>query len=315
MKILITGGLGFIGSTLALSLCKNNDVYLYDIRDNNKGIKIYENNPVTFIQGDICDKNKIKKLLDNSFDCIIHLCAISRVVVAEQNPEECVRVNLNGVTTLLNELENSNSKNAILLFGSSREVYGSQSNLPVKENAELMPVNIYGQTKLKGEELFKEYSLKHNNPCGILRFSNVYGNEYDLLGRVIPRFIYGIYNNQEIYIEGGEQVIDFTHIDDTVWGIISAINYFKNNNIYETFHILPGKPNTLYDIITILEDYFNKKANVKVNNKRNYDVEKFIGNPEKINKYFGSHMFYNLKEGLELSIKNYLKVIEYASEK
>lgn len=309
MKILITGGIGFIGSSLACDMCKEHDITIFDIRDNNKGIKIYNTFPIKFIQGDINNTDLLYTILNEGFDCIIHLCAVSRVVVAEQNPDECVKVNINGTDSLLKAIQKSTSHGAVLIFGSSREVYGSPKYLPVTEDFECNPINIYGKSKVYGEKAFIKYASKNNNPCGILRFSNVYGNEYDLYGRVIPKFITGIYKNEPIYIEGGDQLIDFTYIDDVVWGIKSCIEYLSINNVIDTFHILPGVKNTLYNVISVIESSLNKKAKIITNPKRNYDVEKFIGNPEKILKYFGNHKFYTIQEGIPLAIPKYIKLI------
>ncbi|HIZ90186.1 MAG: NAD(P)-dependent oxidoreductase [Mucispirillum sp.] len=307
MKILITGGIGFIGSSLVYNIYKEHDITIFDIRDNNKGFKIYDILPVKFIQGDINNIDLLYNILNEGFDCIIHLCAVSRVVVAEQNPDECIRVNINGTDSLLKAIQVSKSSKAVLIFGSSREVYGNPTYLPVTEDFEYNPVNIYGKSKVYGEKAFIEYSYKHGNPCGILRFSNVYGNEYDLYGRVIPRFIINIYKDEPVYIEGGNQLIDFTYIDDVIWGINACIEYLTANNVIDIFHILPGVKNTLYDVISAIENTLNKKAKVFVNPKREYDVEKFIGNPEKILKYFGDHKFYTIQEGIPLAIPKYIK--------
>lgn len=309
MKILITGGIGFIGSSLACSMSEEHDITIFDIRDNNKGIKIYETFPLKFIQGDINNVDLLYNVLNNGFDCIIHLCAVSRVVIAEQNPNECIKVNINGTDSLLKAIQKSKSRNAILIFGSSREVYGNPKHFPVTEDFKCNPINIYGKSKVYGEKVFTDYASKHNIPCGILRFSNVYGNEYDLYGRVIPKFITGIYKNEPIYIEGGEQLIDFTYIDDVLWGIKSCIEYLSINNTIDTFHILPGKKNTLYDVISVIERILNKKAKVITNPKRNYDVEKFVGNPEKILNYFGEHKFYSIQEGIPMAIPKYIRFI------
>ncbi len=127
---------------------------------------------------------------------------------------------------------------------------------------------------------------------------------------MIPRFIKAINNSETLIIEGGAQVIDFTHIDDTVDTILKAIEYIASSvKVIDDFHILPGIGWTLYDAISYIEKHINKKANVKVNAKRNFDVEKFIGDPSKIKKILNSRDFINLEEGLKLAIPKYLKVL------
>lgn len=309
-NVLITGGIGFIGTSLALKLIqKNYRVILYDIRNENKGKKIYlDYENIEYIQGDTNDTNLLETVFKtNNIDGIIHLAAVSRVVVAQNNPTECIRTNVEGTKSLLSAIENT-SINPWLIFGSSREVYGEPNVLPVKENFEKKFVNIYGDTKIQGEKLFTNFANKHHISCVILRFANVYGNEYDLFDRVLPRFINAIANNKTLIVEGGEQFIDFTHVDDTVDTIIKAIKYIENETtIIDDFHILPGVGWTLDEAIFFIEDFLNKKAIIRINKKRNFDVEKFIGDNSKIKNILKSRKFLTLKEGLKKSIPIYLK--------
>ncbi|PIE78372.1 MAG: hypothetical protein CSA15_08155 [Candidatus Delongbacteria bacterium] len=310
MRILISGGIGFIGSSLALALSKlKNHVIIIDRRDNNKGEKIYEkNNYISFYRGDIRDRYFISSILEKeSIDGIIHLAAISRVIDAEKNPTDCLSINVEGYKSIIEKASLVSYKKPWIIFGSSREVYGSQTLLPVTENVEKKYVNIYGKSKLQGEKLTKEYFNNNNVSALILRFSNVYGNKFDILDRVIPKFIISTFLEKPLVIEGGGQVIDFTHIDDTVATIIKSIEYISGNDkIFDDFHILPGKGKSLYELIEIIESVLGKKATIKVNNKRNYDVEKFIGDPSKRIKILNKSKFLSLEEGIRKSIPNYL---------
>ena len=311
-KILITGGLGFIGTSLAKALEKlDYKIILFDIVDNNKNNKFYLNyKNISFIKGDTNDTKLLTTVFnENEFDGIIHLAAVSRVVVAQTNPDECIRTNIEGTKSLLQALTNISNKNKPwLIFGSSREVYGEPKKLPVKESFEKKFVNIYGDSKIQGENLFTSFAKAHGNNCLILRFANVYGNQYDLFDRVIPRFIYAIKNNKPLTIEGGGQIIDFTYIDDTIDTIIKAIVYMENNrDIIDDFHILPGVGWSLYQLISYIEKILGKKAIIHINDKRDYDVEKFIGDTDKMKTILKSKKFLTLEEGLMLAIPSYLK--------
>ncbi len=288
---------------------------MLDKEYHNKGNKPYlDSKQIDFIQCDINDYELLIEIFNtNKYDGIIHLAAVSRVVVAQNNPEECIRTNIKGTETLLKALENSITQisKPWIIFGSSREVYGEPKKLPVKESFEKRFVNIYGDSKIQGENMFFSFSKKNGNNCLILRFANVYGNEYDLIDRVIPRFIKAIYFEQELTIEGGNQVIDFTHIDDTINTIVKAIKHLENNeNIIDDFHILPGIGWSLYQLVEYIEDIVGKKAIIKINPKRNYDVEKFIGDPTKIKTILKSREFLTLKQGLKQAIPKYLKVFK-----
>jgi len=307
--------MGFIGITLAQELDKlNYNVILFDIRNDNKNNKPYlQCKNINFIEGDTNNTELLTKIFEeNAIDGIIHLGAVSRVVVAQNNPDECIRTNINGTKSLLVALEKFSNKNKPwLIFGSSREVYGEPKEFPVRESFEKKFVNIYGDSKIQGENLFTSFAKANGNNCLILRFANVYGNQYDLFDRVIPRFIKAIDSNKELTIEGGGQVIDFTHIDDTVDTIIKSIDYLeKNNNIIDDFHILPGIGWNLFEAIEYIENILDKKAIIKTNEKRNYDVEKFIGDPIKIKNILKSRDFLSLEDGLKLSIQKYLKAMK-----
>lgn len=307
--------MGFIGITLAKELNKlNSNIILFDIRDNNKKNKPYlKYKNINFIQGDTNNRELLTKIFkENVIDGIIHLGAVSRVVVAQNKPNECIRTNIDGTKSLLQALKKSSNNNKPwLIFGSSREVYGEPKELPVKESFEKKFVNIYGNSKIQGENLFTSFAKEHNNNCLILRFANVYGNQYDLFDRVIPRFIKAIDSGRELTIEGGGQIIDFTHIDDTVDTIIKAIHHLENNNnIIDDFHILPGVGWDLFQVIKYIENHLDKKAIIKRNEKRDYDVEKFIGDPNKIKTILKSRDFLSLEDGLKLSIPKYLKAMK-----
>jgi len=305
--------MGFIGISLAKKLSKlNYSVTLFDIRDSNKNEKPYlkcEN--INFIKGGTNDTKLLAKIFnENIFDGIIHLAAVSRVVVAQKNPNECIKTNINGTQSLLLALENLTYQ-PWLIFGSSREVYGEPKELPVKEFFEKNFVNIYGNSKIQGENLFISFAKANGSNCLILRFANVYGNQYDLFDRVIPKFIRAIFFGEELTIEGGGQIIDFTHIDDTVDTILKSIQYMKENEgIIDDFHILPGTRWSLYQLIDYVENILDKKAIIKRNEKRNYDVEKFIGDPRKIKTILKSRDFLSLEDGLKLAIPRYLEAMQ-----
>ncbi len=170
-KILITGGAGFIGSNLVELLSKNSHKYtILDVRSN---VNYSRNlvNPKDYIQGDVRDKALLKSiLLKEKFRGIIHLAAISRVISGEKDPKRCKSVNIEGLRALLDTISNTKHK-PWFIFTSNREVYGNSKVLPVKESYPLKPINTYGQAKVIGEKIVKEYSLKSNS-CGRLFHKN-----------------------------------------------------------------------------------------------------------------------------------------------
>ena len=307
LKLLITGVSGFIGRSLVEEIVNrqlNWDIYGVDIKPlvfNNKKYLKY----VNFTTLDIRNDGEVNSyFINHSFDGVIHLAAVSRVVDAENNKENCVQTNYNGTRYIVENV--AKYPNTWLIFGSSREVYGEQESLPVKETAEKKPINIYGECKLKGELLVKE-SI---NRYAILRFSNVYGNNYDIEGRVIPNFINRALNGKTISLEGGGQIIDFTYIKDTIDCILKVVELLQNNIIdTEELHISPGVENRITDIIDCLESLLNKKLKVVVRERRNYDVVRFVGDSSHRESVLGKMQFKSLQNGIE-SILNGIVIRE-----
>lgn len=303
-KILITGALGFIGRTLSETLIEQNcgaELYGIDIKDFPKNADKLK--ALHFENVDIRDEEKIKSYIrKNRFDGVVHFAAVSRVAVAEEDKKNCIETNYKGTKYIVEAV--SENPDSWLIFGSSREVYGEQKKFPVSENAELLPLNIYGFCKLEGERIVRENIKKHF----ILRFSNVYGNEYDIPERVIPKFTAAALNGGELVLEGGEQIIDFTHIDDTVFAIIRCMSALeKNENVQETMNILPGTGRKITDIIDILHNN-GLNFSVKRNAPRSYDVQKFIGDPKKCREFLKGISFTDLETGIRKLIEIYKSI-------
>jgi len=141
MKILVTGGNGFIGSHLCEALI--NSGHQVTIVDLNKNKNTDNINCPKFIT-DICEKEMITQLVQDK-DLIIHLAAVSRVDDAQINPIRCYNTNVIGTLNILEAIRNSNTK---IIFSSSREVYGEPTKVPVFERDEKNPLTVYGSSKL-----------------------------------------------------------------------------------------------------------------------------------------------------------------------
>lgn len=302
LKILITGISGFIGRSLVEEIVNRNlpwDIYGIDIKEPVFNDAKYLQH-IGFNIVDIRNEMAVKHYFESkTFDGVIHLAAVSRVVDAEKDKKRCIETNYNGTKYIVENV--AKNPDTWLVFGSSREVYGEQTIFPVKELAVKKPINIYGECKLKGEILIEDLIKKYI----ILRFSNVYGNNYDIKGRVIPAFIKQALENKTLFLEGGNQIIDFTFIGDTINSIIKSIELLQTNKtISEKIHISPGEENKITDIISYLELFLDKKLEVKTREKRNYDVVRFIGDSSHRIEILGENKFTSLKEGIKLLLSN-----------
>ncbi len=302
LKVLITGISGFIGRSLVEEIVNSNlpwKVHGIDVKEPVFNKQEYRKH-IVFSKVDIRDKSEVKAYFaKNQFDGVIHLAAISRVLDAENDKDNCIATNLNGTKYVIESV--ANKPETWFVFGSSREVYGEQNLFPVKESAEKRPINIYGECKLKGELLVKELIRKY----AILRFSNVYGNNYDIEGRVIPAFVRRAKNDEPLYLEGGNQIIDFTFVSDTVTSIIRTADLLQNKKIQaEEIHISPGIGNRITDIIACLEQELGKKLDVQIREKRSYDVQRFVGDPSKRKAILDNSDFVTLSQGIQLYLKS-----------
>lgn len=305
-RILITGALGFIGRSLIDDMIKFEnkfEIFAIDIKEFPENCD-YLQTKINYERVDIRVKQDVEDYFKkNSFDGVIHLAAVSRVVDAENNKKNCIDTNYFGTLNIVECLSACRIKPWII-FSSSREVYGEQTNFPVCENACKLPLNIYGFYKLEGERLIEKYM----DNFFILRFSNVYGNTYDIEDRVIPRFVINALKGNFLILEGGDQLIDFTFIDDTVNSIISCIEILSSRKKgCDHLHILPGIENKITDVINILKSELSHDILVRVNEKRKYDVEKFIGDNTKRLIILGNNEFKTLKEGLVKTLDVYRK--------
>ena len=214
MKILITGGTGFIGSHLTQFLKKDHDVTIYDIK---KPIE----KDVKFILGDIIDGQKILQSFQD-FDTVIHLAAAVGVENTETNPILTLNTNILGTKNILEACKKSNIKKVIL--ASSSEVYGEPKKVPIDETQTPIPITTYGISKLASEEYLKSYAKTCGFSYSILRFFNVVGPKQSPRF-VLPEFINNALNNKPLIIHGnGLQIRAFCHITDICQGIEKSIS-------------------------------------------------------------------------------------------
>ena len=292
MKILLTGSSGFIGNALKQLLEEQGtEVIPFDIKDN----------PLDDVRDFLALRSKIV-----GTDGIVHLAAVSRVKIAHENPLECVNTNIGGIINVLESarLLHTDNNNPWVIFGSSREVYGESAILPVNESSTCNAINVYGVSKLTGEELCKVYSENYGLKVRVLRFSNVYTGKNDHLDRVIPKFILQAFNDQQLIINGsGEEIFDFTHISDTIqgiWGCIQEIE--RNNHLFDDFNLSTGIPISLKQLADMIIKKTQSSSSVEFTKSRSYDVSKFYADPSKAIKILGFLPKITLDEGIDLSI-------------
>ncbi len=293
MKILITGSSGFIGSALKRLLGeKGIEIVTYDIKENPMDdVRNFSSLQAKFI----------------GVDGIVHLAAVSRVKIAHENPLECINTNIGGTINVLESARTliSEDKHPWVIFGSSREVYGESVNLPVVETSNRKPINVYGVSKLSGEELCKVYAGNYGLKTRVLRFSNVYTGINDHLDRVIPKFILHAFNREDLVINGsGEEIFDFTYITDAIqgiWGCIQEIE--RGSHLFDDFNLSTGVPVSLKELAEIIIEKTRSSSRVKHTKSRSYDVNKFYADPGKAQKILGFSPNIALEKGIDLVVE------------
>ena len=276
--LLITGGLGFIGShVIERAFEEGYSIRVLDRVDPPLFLKKELSailGSIEILKGDVSSREDVRKAMKD-VDEVIHLAAISSIEECEKNPTKAGEVNIMGTINILEEMKKREAK---LVFASSASVYGNKKP-PLKEELEerLNPTSTYGLTKYVSElfiSLFYElYGIK-----GIsLRFFNVYG-EREVNRAVVPSFIRAMLNNEDVKISGdGTQTRDFIYVKDVVEAIFKALN---SNHFGESINIATGKETRIIEIFNKLKALTNyKKPPVFVNSpvgvKRSYaEVEK-----------------------------------------
>ena len=262
LKILVTGGAGFIGKYLVKSLLKNkNIVTIFDNFSNadKKFTSSLIKSGVKIIEGDITNLIDISNAVKDQ-QIVIHLAAKISVEESIKNPSETFRINVDGTKNILLSCKKNNVKKIIV--ASSAAVYGeSIQNLKLTEKSKMNPISPYGESKIKMEEEVKKFARKNGINHIILRFFNIYGiGQSDEYAGVITKFLERIRNNEDLKIFGdGKQTRDFVAIQDVINSIHNAMSYNKN----EVFNIASGKTITVKELAELMILLSGKKLGIK----------------------------------------------------
>tara|TARA_B100000315_G_C14584379_1_gene592137 strand:+ start:1632 stop:2564 length:933 start_codon:yes stop_codon:yes gene_type:complete len=223
--ILVTGGAGFIGSSVAKKLIsEGHEVKTLDLALI-KNAKYHKS-------GSILDPYLVTSQMKGS-DYVIHLAAALGVKRTEARRLECLYINIQGMVNVLEACVKDNVKK--IVFASSSEVYGNQNEVPITEKSPAKPISNYAITKLVGEEYLRAYFEAYSLNYSVVRFFNVYGEE-QRDNFVISKFVRAVCQNKPPVIYGdGKQVRSFCYVSDAVKGITQAL--FNQNSTGEIYNI------------------------------------------------------------------------------
>ena len=271
---LVTGGLGFIGSNLVKILLKRKIVsrciildsftgFINPLKDNFSDLRKYrfkEKKNIVIERGDAKDFRLIYKIL-NLYNpkLVFHTAAIPLSKIENLNANESKIGSVDTTTNILECINFFQNKKKYkinrFVYISSSMVYGDFKKNKVSETDKLSPKEIYGTMKLSGEIVTRGLCKFYNIPFTIIRPSAVYGPT-DMNNRVSQIFIERAQKGQTIKIQGKDEKLDFTFVEDLANGCILAAT--KKNGVNETFNITYGKAETLYKFVKVLSKHFSK---------------------------------------------------------
>ena len=259
MRILITGGAGFIGSHVCEELLeKGHELIIVD----NMSTGIESNIPdnCSLFKMDIKNEIALKALLrlTEKIDAVIHLAAQTQVSNSVTNPEEDASENIIGIINVLEAMQQFNIPK--IIFASSAAIYGNKEQIPIQEHSIPEPTSQYGTSKLSSEEYIKMYSRLYGIEYCIFRFSNVFGPRQNVdTGGVIAKFSDRISKNQPVIIYGnGNQTRDFVYVKD----VASAIEH-SLDNIAGTFNLSTGIETSINDLSDLIKEFKDFKIQFK----------------------------------------------------
>ena len=310
---LITGGAGFIGSTLTKRLLdEGNNVIAIDNFNNyynpelkEKNIKDFKDNYKLY-RIDIRNKEDIKKVMDeNNIDVIVHLAAMAGVRPSIEDPILYQEVNGLGTQNILEEAKNHHIKN--LVMASSSSVYGNCKEVPFNEKMIVdYAISPYAATKKANEVMAHVYHKLNNMNIIMLRFFTVYGPKQrpDL---AINKFTRLMLNNEEIPMYGdGSTSRDYTYVDDIVDGIIKSCNYVMNNdNVYEIINLGSNNPISLKEMINTIGKVLDITPNIKELPMQPGDVDKTYADITKAKELLGYQPSISFEDGIKEFINWY----------
>jgi UDP-glucose 4-epimerase len=303
VKVLVTGGAGFIGTNLTLGLLNSGyEVKILD--DLSSGLKQNISKDAEFVNASILESSQIDKAIEDC-EVVVHLGARGSVPRSIKDPIATHNVNSTGT---LNVLEAARTSSSHYIFSSSSSVYGSNMILPKNENMVLKPITPYAASKMSGEGLSLAYAKTYGLSVSTFRFFNIFGpwqrpdHEY---AAVLPKWISKCMTGNEIEIFGdGEQTRDFTYVGTVVNVIIDCIS---NTVLHpEPVNLAYGNNISLNQVIQLLKNDF-PSLKVKYLSSRDGDVLHSKNDPKLVRSLYPNISVEKFENSLQETINWFRK--------
>jgi len=312
MKILVTGGAGFIGFHLAKKLSEKDEVVIVDNLSDYYDVKLKEDrldqikDKVEFHKIDISDFSPLKKIFEkHKFDLICHIAAQAGVRYSLINPWAYEKSNILGTLNIFELAKKFNIKKVI--YASSSSVYGGNKKVPFSEEDKVdKPISLYAATKIANELMAHTYHHLYKIDMVGLRYFTVYG-PFGRPDMAMFKFTKNIFEDKPIEVYNfGNMKRDFTYIDDIIGGTIKAINFCLNNDdICEIINLGNSKPIELNYFIELLEKEIGKEAKKNLLPMQPGDVLETYADITKAKKILGWEPKTKIEEGVKKFVKWY----------
>lgn len=279
-NVVVTGGLGFIGSYIVNELVINNKVTIIDNFSSGKlsNLDNPEHENLEIINADLNDVD-LNKILKGK-DYIFHLAALASVPGSVAEPLKYNKTNIEGTVKLLIAAKDENIKK--IVFSSSSSVYGENPNMPLKESEQYMPLSPYACQKASCELYLKSFYESYGLNYVSLRYFNVFGPKQDINSQyaaVIPKFIHSLIHNEQVTIYGdGEQSRDFVFVKDIIKANIKACESDYNGII----NVASGEAITINELYEIIKDVLKSDLEPKYLDERLGDIKHSVANVDKL---------------------------------
>lgn len=302
MKIIVTGGAGFIGSHVVEYWSKlGTDVHVIDNLRSGYKHNISEFPNVSFHNGSITDKDLTMEVIRDA-DYIFNFAALISVPESLEKPNECIDINVKGLLNILEAARIHNVRKVV--HSSSAAIYGDDPRLPKEISMKPKPQTPYGITKLDGEYYLQMYHEQYDLNTTSLRYFNVFGPRQDpgsQYAAAIPIFVYKALKNEPILIYGdGEQTRDFVYVKDVVKANVLAV---ENENTIGVFNIANEKAISINELAQLIIKTTNSKSEIVYEEIRPGDIKHSIASIKESRDKLNFIPEYDLVSSLETTIK------------
>ncbi|KRL71924.1 NAD-dependent epimerase/dehydratase family protein [Ligilactobacillus saerimneri] len=300
-KVLVTGGAGFIGSNLVIELV-NKGYQVTVIDDLSMGIKANLTevwDKITFYEHDVCDHAFMHQILDENFDYIYYLAAVSSVADSVVRPYETHQVNLESVVDTLEYLRVRDLHPKKFLFTSSAAVYGNYPELPKREDSRVQPLTPYAIDKYAAERYTIDYGTLYGLKTVAVRFFNVFGprqNPNSPYSGVLSIVTKCLLDDEGFTLYGdGSQTRDFIYVKDIVNALIFISEKQESNDVYNIGY---GHQTALLDVIRQYERVAGKDLEITFADRRAGDIAESLADVARLTE-LGFKPQWGLEKGLE----------------